>query len=574
MVNSIFGKLKLFLIERLRPGEMQRMLLIAAIVGVAGALATLAFRLVLAGLEDLLLGRSDSLVRAAMALPPWLRLLFPAIGGIVAGLLLQWAHRSSRAQASEDYMEAISLGDGRLDMRQSLIKAASSAVTVATGSSIGREGSMVQLASVAASWIGGRLKVSKPRLRLIVACGAAAGITAAYNAPIAGALFVSEIVLRSIAIDALGPLLVASILSHITMHQFLGIGPAYHIPPLALTPGAGMGCFALLGVLAGLAAPCFLALLESARAGFRRISLPLWAKLGLGGLVVGAISVVSPAVWGNGYSVVDTILQGQWAWQALLMLLIFKLMATAASTGSGAVGGVFTPTLFVGAALGALFGFAMQFAGLSIGINVPAAACVAVGMGAFLAATTHAPLMATLMIFEMTGDYNLVAPLMLACVLGYVISRVLFPRSIYARSLPAGPSTAFATLSAGDILRKDPPTALRNGPAADIERQFLNRRWPHVYIVDADNHFCGAVSVHDFSPYARSGADMKLPLADDLLNTAYPRVTPDMGLGRVLEEFAGHSGERLPLVDEQGKLLGYLSKTDLILLLGESVAKI
>ncbi|HTH93712.1 MAG TPA: ClcB-like voltage-gated chloride channel protein [Rhodocyclaceae bacterium] len=574
MVNAIFGKLKLFLIERLRPGEMQRMLAIAAVVGVAGALATLGFRLAIAGLEDLLLGRSDSLVQAAMALPLWLRLLFPAVGGVIAGLLLQWAHRCHSTSVSDDYMEAIALGDGRLDVRESAIKAASSAITVATGSSIGREGSMVQLASVAASWIGQGLKISKPRLRLIVACGAAAGITAAYNAPIAGALFVSEIVLRSITIDALGPLLVASILSHITMHQFLGFGPAYHIPPLSLIPGAGMKIFALLGLLAGITAPLFLTLLETTRKGFKQLALPLWAKLGLGGLIVGAISVAYPAVWGNGYSVVDSILQGQWAWQALLMLLIFKLLATAASTGSGAVGGVFTPTLFVGAALGALFGFAMQSVGLSIGVNVPAAACVAVGMGAFLAATTHAPLMATLMIFEMTGDYNLVAPLMLACVLGYVISRVLFPRSIYARSLPAGPSAAFATMSAGDILRKDPPTALRNSPASDIERQFLNRRWPHVYIVDADGHFCGAVSVHDFSPHVRNGADMKSPLADDLLNTVYPRVTPDMSLGRVLEVFAGHSGERLPLVDEQDKLLGYLSKTDLILLLGESVAKI
>ncbi|HWU84062.1 MAG TPA: ClcB-like voltage-gated chloride channel protein [Rhodocyclaceae bacterium] len=571
MAKPSLGELKLFLIERLRPGELQRILFIAAIIGVAGALATIGFRLTVAGLEELLLGRSDSLVRASFALPWWQRLIIPAIGGICAGLLLQFAARKLQRNQAGDYMEAIALGDGRVDLRQSLLKAFSSAVTVSSGSSIGREGSMVQLAALAGSCIGRLRKVSKPKLRLFVACGAAAGITAAYNAPIAGALFVSEIVLRSIAIDSLGPLLVASVLANLTVHQFLGFGPVYHMPDLALLPGPGMLAYALLGVLAGLVAPLFLAFLEVGRKAFGRLKLPLWAKLGLGGLIVGAISVGQPAVWGNGYSVVDGILRGEWAWQALLGLLIFKILATAASTGSGAVGGVFTPTLFVGAAVGALFGAIMfhLWPGAS-----PLPAYVAIGMGAFLAATTHAPLMATLMIFEMTGNYDLIVPLMLASVLGYFVSRVLFPRSIYARSLPDAPNAAFATLSAGEIVRNDPPTARRDGPVAAIEEQFLHRRWPHVYIVDAEGIFCGAVSVHDFAPWLRSGVDSGSPLPDTLLRADYPRVTPDMSLGLVLEVFAGHSGERLPLVDEQGKLLGFLSKTDLILLLGESVAKI
>lgn len=565
------GELKLFLLERLRPGELQRILVIAALIGVVGALATIGFRITVAGIEHLLLGRSDSLVRASMALPWWLRLIIPAAGGICAGLLLQFAARRPKTDEAGDYMEAIALGDGRVDVRQSLFKALSSAITVSSGSSIGREGSMVQLAALAGACVGRLRKVSKPRLRLLVACGAAAGITAAYNAPIAGALFVSEIVLRSIAIDSLGPLLVASVMANLTVHQFLGFGPVYHMPDLALNPGSGMIAYAFLGVLAGLIAPLFLATLEGVRKGFGQIKLPLWAKLGLGGLVVGAISVGHPAVWGNGYSVVDSILQGGWAWQALLVLLVFKILATAASTGSGAVGGVFTPTLFVGAAIGALFGGVMY--ALWPGAS-PLPAYVAVGMGAFLAATTHAPLMATLMIFEMTGNYDLIVPLMLACVLGYFVSRVLWQRSIYARSLPDTPNAAFATLSAGEIVRNNPPTVQRDRPVAEIEQQFLQRRWPHVYIVDADGNFCGAVSVHDFAPWMRSGVDPDTALPQKLLIENYPRVTPDMSLGLVLEVFSGHSGERLPLVNEDGKLLGFLSKTDLILLLGESVAKL
>lgn len=571
MAFPSFGDLKLLAIERLRPGERQRILIAAAIIGVFGALATIGFRFAVGGLEQILLGRSDSLVRAAMALPWWLRLLIPACGGVCAGLLLQLAARNLKGKGAGDYMEAIAVGDGRVDVRQSLIKATSSAVTIATGSSIGREGSMVQLAALVGACIGRWRTLSKPRQRLYVACGAAAGITAAYNAPIAGALFVSEIVLRSMAIDSLGPLLVASVLANLTVHHFLGFGPVYHMPELTLTPGSGTLAFALLGLLAGLAAPVFLSLLDGARKGFARLTLPLWAKLGLGGLIVGLISIAYPSVWGNGYSVVDSILRDEWAWQALLTLLLFKVLATAASTGSGAVGGVFTPTLFVGAALGALFGTVMfaVWPGAA-----PLAAYVAVGMGAFLAATTHAPLMATLMIFEMTGNYDLVVPLMLASVLGYFVSRVLYPNAIYARSLPEVKSAAFATLSAGEIARADPPTARIDQPASEIEQQFLQSRWPHVYITDAEARFLGAVSVHDFAPWLRSGAAASQPLPQALLREDYPRVTPDMSLGVVLEAFAGHSGERLPLVDTDGKLLGFLSKTDLILLLGESVAKV
>ncbi|HTJ96583.1 MAG TPA: chloride channel protein, partial [Rhodocyclaceae bacterium] len=230
MPNFDTGKLKLFLLERLKPGELQRTLLMAAIIGVAGALATIGFRLAITGLEQLFLGRSDSLVQAAIGLPWWQRLLYPALGGICAGLLLQTLSDRLTNNKNSDYMEAITLGDGSLNTRQSLIRAGSSALSVASGSSIGREGSMVQLAALMGSLIGRWRCTSKPKLRLLVACGAAAGITAAYNAPLAGALFVAEIVLRSVAIDSLGPLLVASVMANLTVHQFFGFGPAYHMP--------------------------------------------------------------------------------------------------------------------------------------------------------------------------------------------------------------------------------------------------------------------------------------------------------------------------------------------------------
>lgn len=565
-----FSPLKLLLLERLRPGELQRTLLAAALIGCLGAFATIAFREVLMWLEQLLFGRSDGLVKAAEGLVWWHRVLVPAIGGVCAGALLQWSRSMLGTRKGEDYMEAISLGDGHIGTRLSVLKAASSALSVASGASIGREGPMVQLAALVGSLVGQQGRLAKPRLRLLVACGAAAGITAAYNAPIAGALFVAEIVLRSIAIETLGPLLVAAVAANLTVHQVMGFGSVYHMPIFHLRQTGEAGVFALLGICAGLISPLFLLVLDGARKCFQRLPMPLWLKVGSGGLIVGAISAFDPAVWGNGYSVVNAILQDHWAWQALLGILLLKVLATAATTGSGAVGGVFTPTLFVGATVGALLGAAVHALWPEAS---PVAAYVAVGMGAFLAATTHAPLMAIMMIFEMTESYDLIAPLMLACVLSYFVKRVLHERSVYAPSLPAAANDAFAQHTAAGIMHSNPPIVVLHQSFAATEQAFLQSRWQNVYVIDDAGQFCGAISLHDFGPALRAAADAAAPVPDSLLRRDYPRVTSDMTLGKILESFAGHSGERLPVIDAEHRLLGYVSKTDLILIMQESIAE-
>ena len=543
-------------------GTLPALLLAAAVIGCLGALATTAFRELLTLLESLLFGHADDLVRTAASLVWWQRLLVPALGGIAAGLTLQamsrWLEkRSTQGRASGDYMEALSLGDGTLGVRASLAKAASSALSVATGSSIGREGSMVQLAALVGTLPGRCWTLSTTTRRLMLACGAAAGITAAYNAPIAGTLFVAEIILGSLALDTLGPLLVAASVANLTTRYFLGADPAYHMPPVQWTLGWETGVYALLGAAAGLLAPAFLAMLDSGKWLVSRLPSPLWLRLGLGGLVVGAASLLSPDAWGNGYSTVNAILQGGWTPAALGMVLACKLVATGASTGSGAVGGVFTPTLFVGAVLGALAGSAVHRLWPDAS---PAPLYAAIGMGAFLAATTHAPLTAVLMIFEMTGNPGLILPLMLACVLGYVIARAIRPRSVYAASLPV-------VRRVEDVRRMAPPTVRLDQTAGELDLAFRESRWQHVYVVDGGGHFLGAISLHDFGPWLRDHATPTDPLPATLIRGDYPRIQSDMVLDDVLVEFSRHAGERLPVVGPEGELRGYLCKSDLLLIL-------
>lgn len=561
--------LRVLVLQRLRPSEWQRTLLTAAVIGALGALATVAFRESLFVIERLLYGRSDGLVRIAAALPWWQRLLIPAAGGVLAGLVLVWARRAPTRGDPGDYMEAIALGSGDLGVRPSLLRALSSAATVASGGAIGREGPMVQLAALTGSLIGRWRDAPIPRRRLLLACGAAAGVATAYNAPIAGAMFVAEIVLQSLAIESLGPLLVASVTAHVTMSELVGAAPVYHMPAFTL-PNAGLTfAFAAVGVIAGLGAPLYLWVLDQGRHLFRSWSVPLPVKLGVGGLLVGALSIGRPEVWGNGYSVVDSILQGHWTTEALLMVLGFKLVAVAATTGSGAVGGIFTPTLFVGSVAGALFAQGAHW--LAPG-SLPVPAATAIGMGAFLAACTHAPLTSVLMIFEMTENYGVVVPLMLACVVGYSISRVLRPTSIYAKAQRNNAAHAPSLVMARDLARADHPAVHLGQTLRQLEEAFVKWRRPHVYVLDAQDRFVGAVAVHDLAPLLKDGADADAPWPIALLRMDYPRVQDTTPLWQVLETFARHPGERLPVLDADGRLGGYVAKTDLMLMLRERLA--
>lgn len=536
-------------------------LLAAAGIGALGALCTIGFREGVLLLEQLAYGRSGSLVGIASSLPWWQRLLAPALGGIAAGLLLAWAHRYQARGG--DYMEAVVLGNGDLGVRASLLRALSSTVTVASGGAIGREGPMVQLAALTGALFGRWRALPVPRRRLYVACGAAAGIAAAYNAPIAGALFVAEIVLRSLAVESLGPLIVAAVAAKLVVAQLLGFRPVYHMPAMRLSGDGPAMVLSLLGIVAGLLAPAYLILLDGSRTLFQRWrgSAP-WQQLAVGGLLVGVISIANPAVWGNGYSVVNSVLQGGWLWQPLLALLLLKLLAVAASVGSGAVGGIFTPTLFAGAVTGALFGSLFHCLWPCL---VPVSAAVVVGMGAFLAACTHAPLMSILMIFEMTDSDNLIVPLMASCVLAYAISHALRPQSIYAGTHGRGqymPALAMAS----DLLRTDPPCIAIGQSLGELEAVFVRFRWQHVYVIEHDGTFLGAVSLHDFGPYRQTNADTAAPWPVAMIRRDYPRVLDTAPIWQVMDAVGGHPGERLPVLDHHGSLRGYLTKTDLVLM--------
>jgi chloride channel protein, CIC family len=462
-------------------------------------------------------------------------------------------------------MEAVAVGDGVLGVRTSLVKSLSSLFTIGSGGSIGREGSMVQLAALVGSITGRLLPHTESRMRLLVACGAAAGLASAYNAPLAGALFVAEIVLGSIAMESLGPMIVSSVVAAATVHRLLGFAPVFAIPPLAFVSGWESVFFLALGVTCGAAAPVFLHVLTATERAFSRLALPLYAKLALGGAVVGVLSVARPEIWGNGYSVVASVLAARLAWQVVVAILVLKVVATAATAGSGATGGVFTPTIFVGAALGFLLGTAAHavFPGITAGPNTYAV----VGMGAFLAAATRAPVMSILMIFEMTLDYQIVLPLMLACVTAYTVARFhLRSNSIYARSLRSKAAEAVAGRLAGREVREfvdpDVPTVAADADLVQVLETLRSCREPSLLAVDAAGRVVGVLAVESVATALAEHEHRGRRRVADLVTREFPFLTPEHSLGAAFELFVRTGATWLPVIagEHDARLLGRVGK--------------
>jgi chloride channel protein, CIC family len=575
-------KLKLWLIERFRIGERQFMLLWAALIGLLGALSSEVFRRATDILHFLATGSDVEIISSFARLPLWQRVAVPTVGGLLAGLTLWIGNRLTsrlRQKTTTDYMEAIVVGSGAISVPASIVKSLSALFSISTGASIGREGPLVQISSLVASLIAQYRELPVAQRRQLVACGAAAGIASAYNAPIAGSFFVAEIILGTVVVEALGPLILAAVVATFTAQVLHGGGPIYKSPgfnlqsPLELIP---LGC---VGLFVGFLAPAYLWFLRTVQRLFSKVTLPVPIKLALGGAFVGLLAVVSPDVCGNGQGLLTILFHQNWYSDEILAIFLLKLVATAATFGSGAVGGVFTPTLFVGAAFGMLYGRGILFAFPAFHSDPGMYGIV--GMGSFIAATTGAPLMSILMGFELTLDYTIAPFLMVNCVIAYYCSSIFERQFIYGESLERKGAAFFnqqlAEAKIADLIRHDPITLPRNATFTEIEKVFLQNRYQHIYVVGKDMEFLGAVSLHDIKEFLDEPDIANMVIAADVMKENFPRISPLQGMAAALEKFSEVDSERLPVIENltSQRLIGTISKTDIMLhLAGKQRSKI
>lgn len=409
-----------------------RRLFLAVLMGCAGAVAIRLFRFFLSALERFVDGSDQGLVTAARLMPLWQRFLIPCAGAAAAGLVLLLAARVGRAgtpRPPSEYIEGILVGEGRLDPPSSLIKCLASMLVVAGGLAVGREGAMILLSSLVCSLLAQRL-APREDWPLLVACGAAAGVTAAYHAPLSGTFFAVEVILGVMSPLVVGSVAVASVCSLLVTEGLGGVFTLYAVPVLPLVPLWLYTLLIPLAFIAAFAGSGFLVGMDHSKSLFRHYCgrLPLPLRLAMGGAIVGLLSLAVPEVWGNGASVIQRCLTDPPVLGLTMLFLAAKVLAMLASSGAGAPGGVFTPTLFIGATFG------LASAQLLSPWLIPtelAPIITIVCMGALLAATTHAPVMSALMVAEITAAYSLVPALLLTCVLSSALARRLRRASIY-----------------------------------------------------------------------------------------------------------------------------------------------
>lgn len=584
--------------EKLELREEGLHLALAGCVGVIGGLVNLFFFYATDHVKLFFLRRPGDPVEIAEMMSPWQRVLIPALGGLLAGLVLHWGLRLVKRQGPTNLLEVVVAGDGKLPFRAGVVRAASSLVSIGTGASIGREGGITQLTATLASKWGQLAKWPPYRLRLLVGCGAASGIAAAYNAPIAGAVFAALVVLGNFSMNLFAPLVFASVTAAVVSRSFFGLKPWYAVPPYEFTSVLQLPWFLMLGVFCGVAGAVFLKMLQRTEMRFQKLNWPIYVKLALAGLVVGLIAIEFPGVWGNGYVVANRILQEQtdrlaspelYGWlpgetEAVLFLIgifLAKLLATVATVGSGAVGGVFTPTLFLGTSLGALFGTVLHQLGGEPAL--PTSSFALVGMASMLAATTRSPLLAMIMVFEISLDYSLMPALMLGCVVSILIAGRLHPESIYTgplrlRGLEINRESAHAGAAAeqtvGDLMREPVTPVRESAPLRELADRFLASSNNFLPVVDAELKLIGVVALHDLKEHLNSAGELSAVIACDVMRPPPRAVTPGQRLLEVLPLVLESELRNIPVVSnhKENLLVGSLARAEVLAIFSEAIA--
>ncbi len=555
--------------ERLRRNPHLLLSLLACVVGVTAGYGAIGFRYAIDGVQLLFYGSgSEAVLSMAIHLEWWHRLLAPALGGLLVGVMIYFLLPERRPHGVADVIEACAVRGGRMHLRDGLVATAASAASLGAGASVGREGPMVHLAATMASWLGKRLGLDRPQLITLLGCGAASGVAASFNAPIAGVFFALEVVVGHYGLGTFTPVVVSAVIGTIIARAHFGDFPAFVVPGLEISTYYELPAFFLLGLIcAGVAILFIHGTLWTARVA-ARLPVPRWLLPGCGGLLVGCIAAVYPEVIGVGYETTDAALAGRFGLWLLIALVLAKTAATCISLGSGFAGGVFSPSLCIGALTGAAFGLVAT--GFVPDAQASASTYSLVGMGAVTGAVLGAPISTILIIFELTGDYATTIAVMVAVAVSSLTSRQLGMPSFFIGQL---------TARGVDLQRADERAATRAVPISSI----MSDAFATVTTDTAGDAICdlaGSGGKEDLFvtdeegrlkgmlPHATLRSLLFDPAADrdataaELCDDHIESLTPKDTLNHALDLFETTDHRLLPVVDGRaaGKLIGVVQR--------------
>ncbi len=554
--------------------------LIAVAVGIVGGLGAVLFRWLIYSINDFSFFHKFSInfiapVHNSLGLSV---LIVPMIGGLIVGLITYYFAPETKGHGVPEVMEAMFKKEGIIRPRVVVAKTIASGVCLGTGGSAGREGPIVQIGSAFGSVVSQLLKLTASNRKVLVGCGATAGIAATFNAPIAGVIFSIELILLEFRTESFVPLVLSSVFATIVSRIFLGSNPTFIVPMYHFQSLYELIFYLIMGIMAGFLGIIIIKTLYGIEDIFDKIRIHPLVKPAIGGLIVGVVGLKFPQIFGVGYSTVTSILNFNYGnptgflMLSLLFLLIAKIIALSVTLGSGGSGGVFAPSLFIGAVFGSLYGAFINI--LFPAISAPYPAYGLVGMAAVFSATGRATLTSIIMLFEMSRNYDIIIPLIFACVLADIISHIFYSRTIYTEKLsrrgvviPHGLEiNILKNKKVEDVMIKDVITVKVNESIQDVNNKILKTGHEGFPVVNDNNELIGMVTGLDILKHRERGGDMSLPVlkiySKDLVLT-YPDETLYQALKKMRKKKISH----LPVVDRDShkRLVAIITKGDLIM---------
>lgn len=542
---------------------------LALVVGLGGGFGAVIFRWLIATFTTLSFSYLGHWLRF---IGPYYVIVVPALGGLCVGPMIYFLAREAKGHGVPEVMEAVTLRGGRIRPIVVVVKSLASSICIGTGGSVGREGPIVQIGSALGSTVGQWLKLSDDRIRNLVACGAAAGIAATFNAPIAGALFALEVILGEFTIGYFSTVVIASVTASIIGRIFFGNVPAF--PILHYIPGAPVEwpLYVVLGVMAAFVGVLFLRVLYWAEDLFNAWRFPDYFKPMAGGLLIGVLGFRFPQLFGVGYEAIGSVLNHQLVLGTMVLLALLKILATSLTIGSGGSGGIFAPSLFIGSMMGGAFGMLMH-RWLPESTVVPGIYAL-VGMAAVFAAAARAPITAILILFEMTQDYRIILPLMLGTVISTLIARCLETETIYTLKLKRRGIDVHArrdinlmrTIRVEEAMTPlgQLTTVLPDTPLQKLTRIFRETFQHSFPVLDKRGELYGIVTLSDLERALKSG--QLTVTVRDICTTQVRTAFPDETLEDALRHFGALDVGRIPVVDRSNprRLLGMLRRGDIV----------
>jgi len=500
--------------------------------------------------------------------PPYYIMFMPALGGLIVGIISHILIK--RRYGVDGLIETVAVRGARLNLADSLLEVFASIISISSGASLGKEAPGIVGGAWTGALMGRILKNPEKRLKILLGCGAAGGIAAVFSAPLAGVVFVVEVIYGELETSTFIPIVISSVFATLVSNSIIGI-ELLQIPAYALvSPYREVGLYLVFGLLAGIVSTVLIRALYYTKDLFSKIPVHPIFKPALGGLAVGAIGLFYPRVLGMGYGVITDALNNQFTFKLLIILLFLKILAFSLSLGSGGFGGTIIPSMFVGTMLGGAFGTVVDT--LYPGMTAGPGAYALVGMGAVFAGTTRAPLTAILILFELTRDYNLILPLMFACVLSNVMSSALYPESIFTEGLrrkginirKGREVDIMTSIPVKAAMVTNVQTVSKNKSVETLEALMKVSRHVGFPVVDSKGKLSGIVTLSDLRNKVKPGEVGKKigEIATGEVEVAYPNETLDAALKRLASKQIG----RLLVVDREDKtkLLGIITRSDIV----------